>query len=474
MSVQPFSCRITSFTRSSLLPPLPLLLSIFQGCEETLRSLGKADGEGETWTKDPVTKPKGGTLGSPPLDIANPSHAAENGCAHDGESCNGASGAASPRPLPLSVGGSRSSAGPWDSTESEWVTVSGEGSRGGQGHNSSGGGSRRASESMDVEEGTEGMTGGRVGSGLSTQGRQRTWNEQEQGGGGERERRSYAAGEGGGRNRRHEGGRGSGGLGSLENAAAGDLLRTLTLHLGGRGGIVFGGGSGAAGAAGSGGTGAGSSGHFFVRRQGGAAGGRTGEERRSRRQRRGRNQQEQLQGRGQGQARGEESQQGQMGEGAEEIMEQDEEEEEEDEDEEEEEEDEEEEEEEDDDEEEDNDEEEEEDEYAEVVGDDDEEENLSDPDPEHDVLAAVLPPWIPRESEPLREVVHPIPVTELLADGARSGAGVATGAASLSEMLAATLSFRTRLRQSILSGDIDGATALLQTEVRGVPTSGVC
>lgn len=297
---------------------------------------------------------------------------------------------------------------------------------------------------MDVEEGTGGMSR----SGLNTEGRRHTWNDEQEPSVGERERRSYATGEGGGRNRRDEGGRGSGGLGSFENAAA------LTWNLGGGGGIVFSGSSVAVGGAGSGGIGAVSGGHLFVRRQGAAAGGRTGEERRSRRQRRGRNQQ----------GRGEESQQGQVGEGAEEIMQQEEEDddeevdndeeddaEEDDNDEEE------------DDEEEDNDEEEEEDEYAEVVGDDDDE-NLSDPDTQHDVLAGVMSRRITQELEPLREAVHPIPVTELLADGAYSGGRVAT------EMLAATLSFRTRLRQSILSGDIDGATALLQTEVSGWDT----
>ncbi|CBN78687.1 conserved unknown protein [Ectocarpus siliculosus] len=61
----------------------------------------------------------------------------------------------------------------------------------------------------------------------------------------------------------------------------------------------------------------------------------------------------------------------------------------------------------------------------------------------------------------------PVPVTDLLADGGGGGAAGRVGK-SRAVALAATLSFRTKLRREILSGNIRAATTMLQRERPGL------
>ncbi|CAM9771455.1 unnamed protein product, partial [Ascophyllum nodosum] len=288
----------------SLLRSLVRDYLLHQGCEQTLRSLGEADGEGETWTKDPSTRQKAGASTPPPPSARPPPPSTQNGFAY-GERCNGATSISgggdgetritSLRPSHAARGASRH----WASPALAWSVDGRERVGGGRIHSSSGSGSdRRVSEDMDVEEGARGL-GGMAGGGGSSTSRLGQTEGDEEGREGVGGREGARGGEGETRGTEVRGssaspgaGLGVGGrLGSYENNSARHLLQHLQLHLGEGGEMVFGTSRGVSGSV-SGGLGAGSGSYLFSRQmsgsrgEGGGGGVRGGgDERRTRRQR---------------------------------------------------------------------------------------------------------------------------------------------------------------------------------------------
>ncbi|CAN0425372.1 unnamed protein product, partial [Ectocarpus fasciculatus] len=113
-----------------------------------------------------------------------------------------------------------------------------------------------------------------------------------------------------------------------------------------------------------------------------------------------------------------------------------------------------------------------------IDDDEEEEEEEEEEDDDHDIqemmqhdslpVPDVVNPWIQPPEPPRREPVMPVPVADLLADGGGGGAAGRGGGQSRAVALATTLSFRTKLRREILSGNIGAATAMLQKERPGL------